>query len=71
MDSLPFASIVVRGAMSRTALSALPDAPVLIDRDRVERPVRLRGTRRAMAAGLRRTADRVAPPARCTTAPAR
>ena len=46
MDSLAVAALVSQDAMSRTALSALPDAPVLPERQRPSRSPRLRRPRR-------------------------
>jgi hypothetical protein len=70
MEPLAFLTLLNRDALSRNALSALPDAPVITE-DHRPRPTqlarRLRGT---MALALRRAADAVAPapstPA-CTT----
>jgi hypothetical protein len=58
MYSLPIALVVAQGVVHE-ARSALPGAPVVPHVDRV--PVAPR-TRKAVAAGLRRLADVVAPP---------
>jgi hypothetical protein len=57
MDSLPVALILAQRA-TREARSALPDAPVVPDVDRVAVAPR---TRKALAGGLRHLADFVAP----------
>lgn len=61
MDSLAVAALVSQDAMSRTALSALPDAPVLPERQRPSRSPRLRRPRGLLAFALHRTADAIAP----------
>ena len=58
MDSLPIAFILAQGA-AHEARSALPDAPVVPDVDKVAVALR---TRTALAGGLRHLADVVAPP---------
>ena len=60
MTSLPVAMILAQRA-TREMRSALPDAPVVPDVDRVAVAPR---TRRALADGLRHLADFVAPPRR-------
>jgi len=65
MDSLPIALILAQGA-AREARSALPDAPVVPDVDKVAVAPR---TRKALADGLRHLADFVAPPRRVRHAP--
>ncbi len=62
MHSLQIALIAAHRASAQEALSALPDAPVVADVD--ADPVAAQRTRKALAAGLRRLADAVAPPAR-------
>jgi hypothetical protein len=66
MDSLPIAAVIGVGASRSLARSALPDAPVVPDRP--PRQLRLARSRRALAAGLRRAADRVAPAPRPSVA---
>ncbi len=58
MELLPLAAYLSRTAQQSTALSALPNAPVVDDRPRPSRAPRLRS---ALAAGLHRAADSVAP----------
>jgi hypothetical protein len=58
MDSLPFAMNTSLRRMDLEAHSALPDAPVVLDREPAH-PVR--HSRSIAAAALRRLADRMAP----------
>jgi hypothetical protein len=65
MTSLPVAVILAQ-LDAREARSALPNAPVVPDVDKVAVAPR---TRRALAVGLRHLADFVAPPRRARHAP--
>jgi hypothetical protein len=61
MDSLPIALVLSRDAMSHSARSALPDAPVVPHRPRSRRGPSGRATRRRIAAALHRVAGAVEP----------
>ena len=67
MYSMPLALIMASG-LSQEARSALPNAPVVPHVDKVPR---LSRTRKAVAGGLRRLADVVAPPRPVLHTPAR
>ncbi len=62
MFALPIAADLVRDAMAREALSALPDAPVLPDAAPTPRVPRTRRARLRLSRVLHRAADSVAPP---------
>ena len=75
MDSLAYAMIISRRAAARSALSALPDAPVVPDRAPRAAVLAVR-SRAALATGLERLATAVAPrtpasPGHVTCTPAR
>jgi hypothetical protein len=65
MTSLP-AALILAQAAAREARSALPDAPVVPNVDKVALGARIR---MALADGLRHLADFVAPPRRVRHAP--
>ncbi|MGZ4594120.1 MAG: hypothetical protein ACXV3C_09635 [Actinomycetes bacterium] len=65
MNDLPFAIVLSQSTIARDALSAQPHAPVVPHRER--RGPLTRGTRHALASGLRRAAVAIEP-AECVPA---